>query len=282
MRISTAIAGLLLCSVPATASIGTTKVTPFDLLDDGSVVVPVTIGGTGHYRFVLDTGSSRTVIPTRVWHTLRLPVLAETLMVTPAGRDVAFVVRLNGIAIGARPGVNVEAAVTDAERYAAGRQVDGLIGQDVLASMVYTIDYQHRAVIWHEPGEPLAGARLPLTIRDHRVLVTLAQQAGDSRPLTLIPDSGSDSLVLFTHATDRLRLTRWDVGVLSSVSGSRAVRRVRVDTLRIGETRWQNPLVTVVDSDEFAALMGDGLLPLHVFSRVTFNVPEGYLLVQAR
>ena len=29
-------------------------------------------------------------------------------------------------------------------------------------------------------------------------------------------------------------------------------------------------------------MMGDGLLPLHVFSRVTFNVAEGYLIVQPR
>ena len=73
--------------------------TPFDLLEDGSIVVPVTIGGTGPYRFVIDTGSSRTVISTRLWQALRLPVVAKTLMVTPAGRDEAYVVRLNGLAI---------------------------------------------------------------------------------------------------------------------------------------------------------------------------------------
>src|ERR1700750_2378965 len=103
--------------------------TAFDLLDDGSIVVPVTIGGTGPYRFVIDTGSSRTVISSRLSAALRAPVLAKTLMGTPAGRAPAMVFSLNRIAIGERPEGAVAAAVTLHGLYAAGEQVDGLIGQ---------------------------------------------------------------------------------------------------------------------------------------------------------
>jgi len=273
---------MLLSALSVTTSAAGRRTTPFDLRDDGSIVVPVTIGGTGPYLFVIDTGSSRTVISARLWRTLRLPVLAQTVMVTPAGRDLAYVVRLDGVAVGGGPAVNVRAAVLPAVPDAAGQHIDGLIGQDVLAALVYTIDYRERALIWHAPDDPLPGVRLPLLIRDNRVLVSLAQRDGDPNPLQFIPDSGSDGLVVFAHARDKLRLTPLDIGLLSSMAGPRLVRRVEVEGLVIGDARLQRALAVVLDSAEPASMMGDGLLPLHVFARVTLNAGEGYLIVQPR
>lgn len=281
MRNSIGLAIVLVSGLVVTPSAADLGITPFDLLEDGSIVVPVTIGGTGRYRFVLDTGSSRTVISSRLWKALRLPVVAKTLMVTPAGRDEAYVVRLRGIAVGGGAGIDVNAAVIPADRYAAGQQIDGLIGQDVLAAAIYTIDYRARAVVWHTSDDVLPGVRLPLLIRDNRVLVSLAQHDGDANPLNLIPDSGSDCLVLFAHARDKVRFTSLEVGVLSSMSAVRLVRRVEVEGLMIGTTRLRNPPAVILSSGE-AGEMGDGLLPLHMFSRVTFNAREGYLIVEPR
>jgi hypothetical protein len=282
VRISTIITTVILSVLPAAAATRDGPVTPFELLDDGSIVLAVTIGGTGPYRFVLDTGSSRTVISTRLWRSLHLPVIALTRMVTPAGGDLAYVVRLSGFAIGEGPGVGIAAAVMSADRYAAGQQVDGLIGQDVLARSVYTIDYQHRAIVWHADGDALPGVRLPLSVRDNRVLVTLPQFDGDPHPLSLIPDTGTDGLVLFAQAQHRLRMTLLDVGMLSSVSGSRLVRRACVDGLVVGDALVRDPDAVLLDDVDSDRLMGDGLLPLHVFARVTFNVREQYLIVHVR
>src|SRR5215203_5969013 len=169
-----------------------------------------------------------------------------------------------------------------ADRYAAGQQVDGLIGQDLLAGLVYTIDYDDRAITWHGPGELVPGLRLPLSVRNNRLLVSLNQREGDASPLSLVPDTGSDALVLFAHAQRKLRLTLRDVGVLSSVSGSRLVRRVDVEKLVVGGVRLYNPPAVIIETHESVEMMGDGLLPLNVFSRVTFNVAEGYLIVRPR
>jgi predicted aspartyl protease len=278
MRILIMFAVSFLSASPAGAALATT---PFELLEDGSVIVAVTIGGTGPYRFVIDTGSSRTVISTRLWQQLRSPVIAQTVMVTPAGRDTAYVVRLHGLGLGDRDRVDVDAAVMAADQYAAGQRVDGLIGQDVLADAIYTIDYRERMIEWHHTGEPLSGVRLPLDVRDRRVLVMLPQHDADSEPLSLIPDSGSDALVLFAHAKDKLRVTPLDVDVLTSMTGTRLVRRVLVDELVIGDARLRDSIAVMLDNREGAGVMGDGLLPLHVFSRVTFNVAERYLIVDA-
>ena len=282
MRVSTIFASVILSAVPITAMPADRAITPFDLLEDGSIVVPVTIGGTGRYRFVLDTGSSRTVISSRLWKALRLPAVAKTLMVTPAGREDAYLVRLRGIAVGGGTGIDVDAAVIPADRYAAGQQIDGLIGQDVLASAIYTIDYRARALVWHGPGDVQQGVRLPLSLRENRVFVTLEQREGDPSPLNLIPDSGSDCLVLFAHARNKLRFTSLNVGVVSSMSAVRLARRIEVEGLMIGSTRLEAPSAVMLDSGEAAETMGDGLLPLHVFSQVTFNAGEGYMIVQRR
>jgi predicted aspartyl protease len=279
---STAIATLVLVALTAPAVAAADASTPFDLLDDGSVVVPVTIGGTGSYRFVIDTGSSRTVISSRLWRSLRLPVVASTQVVTPAGRDLAYIVRIDGLSVAGRPGVNVSAAVMPAERYAAGQQVDGLIGQDLLADQVYTIDYEQRVIAWHRQADAIEGVRVPLQVHDNRLLVSLAQHDGDPAPLLLVPDSGSDALVLFAHAGHKLQMTPLEVGMLSSLSGSRPARRVHIDQLIVGSARLPNPHAVLIDSVESGDLMGDGLLPLNVFSRVTFNAAAGYLIVQPR
>ena len=280
MRILIAIALSTLSVTTAEVSSGP-RLTPFELLGDGSMIVGVTIGGMGPYRFMVDKGSSRTVISTRLWQKLRRPVIAQTVMVPPAGRDTAYVVRLQGMAIGARPAADVDAAVMPAEHYAAGQRVDGLIGQDILAEAVYTIDYREHVIYWHTAGDHLTGMRLPLDVRDQRVLVQLPQRDGDGEPLSLIPDSGSDAIVLFGRAKDKLRMTALDVDVLTSMAGVRLVRRVRIDELVVGDARLRDSIAVMLDTGESSALMGDGLLPLHVFARVTFNVAERYLIVDA-
>jgi hypothetical protein len=278
MRISI-FATALLCALPMAAS-ADQRSTRFDLLEDGSIVVPVTIGGTGRHRFMLDTGSSRTLISSRLWKSLRLPVIAKTLLMTPAAREEAYVVRLRRLAVGGRPEIDVAAAVIEADRYAAGQQVDGLIGQDVLAAAIYTIDYRARTIVWHAAGDALTGLRLPLVMRDNRLLVSLAQREGDPNPLRLTPDSGSDSLILFAHARDKLQMTPLDIGMLSSLGAVRLARRVDVPALMVGPTRLRTPSAMLVDSGGAGELMGDGLLPLHLFARVTFNAGERYLILE--
>jgi hypothetical protein len=283
VRISAAVATVLLSAVPVTASASGRAITPFDLYDDGSMVVSVTIGGTGPYRFVIDTGSSRTAISTRLWQTLRLPVLSQTVLITPAGRDIAHVVRMDGVVISGGPAGNLRAAVLPANRDVTGPKIDGLIGQDLLATAVYTIDYLERTVVWHDAGDSLSGLRLPMLMRDNRLLVSLAQRDGDPSPLRLIPDSGSDGLVFFSHAQDKLRVRPLNVGVLSGASGApRLVRQVEVEGMVVGDTRIDKALAVLLESRDPAQMMGDGLLPLHLFARVTFNAGEGYLIVEPR
>ena len=55
----------------------------------------------------------------------------------------------------------------------------------------------------------------------------------------------------------------------------------RLNVLRIGETRLTDVPVVIVDRAA-SAQRADGLLPLHIFTRVTFNGPKRQLVIESR
>lgn len=280
MRIPT-LAVLLIATMPATPA-GQQPALAFELLEDGSIIVPVSISGAGPFRFVLDTGSTRTAVSQRLVSTLRLPVVAASLLVTPTGDRKELVVPLPSVAVGGLPPTQVNALISPRDDFAPGRRIDGLIGQDVLAPLVYTIDYVRRQIVWNgEPEEDRLGARLPLHYADGRFVVTLQQTPGDTAPLQFIPDSGSDGFVLFAKRSRQpLAVTPLDVGVLSTLAGHMLVRRVLLDQLRVGSIVFRDQPAVIVQQPGPSMPFGDGLLPLHIFGRVTFNGPARYLVVE--
>ena len=130
-------------------------------------------------------------------------------------------------------------------------------------------------------GNQANGVRLPLTMTDGRALISLPQGRG---ALSLVPDSGADRLVLFTRPGQRLTplVTPLDTVRSRSISGQRLARRVLIQALDVGETRLGDHEGVLLDAPGPADVMGDGLLPLHLFSRVTFNGPEGYVVLEPR
>ena len=168
------------------------------------------------------------------------------------------------------------------DRGDAGGRIDGLIGQDVLANEIYSLDYRRRVIVWHAEGDVLEGERIVVIARNNRLLVRLPQRAHDSHPIELIPDSGAAGVVVFAHAAGKLRFTMHEIGVLSSVSATRVARRITIEDLVIGDTHLRQHTAAMVPDSRPAGLLGDGLLPLHLFSRVTFNVAEGFVIFQQR
>jgi predicted aspartyl protease len=283
MHIARSLIVLLLAAEPAASAGDTASQLRFQLLEDGTIVVPVTINGAGPFRFMLDTGSTRTVVSAKLTRTLRLPVVAQSLMITPSGRDMGVLVQLNGLAIGGSGQVNVKALIGPREHFSA-EAIDGLIGQDVLGPLIYTIDYVRRHIVWHSGLATFgAGLRLPLEASEGRFLVSMPHPAQAEVPLKFIPDSGSDGFVLFARgARFPLPATPLEVGVLRTLSGHRLVRRVLLGDVHVGGVILRNQTAVIVERNEPDAPLGDGLLPLHVFARVTFHGPERYLVVESR
>ena len=258
---------------------------PFHLTPRGGVIVRVNLDAGGAIPFLLDTGANGSAISESLVTSLRLPIVAKTTVASAIGQKVRLVTRIEHLAMGGVSVNDVLATVMPDEDFALpdtdGGRVRGIVGQDVLAALRYTIDYRARRIMFRDlAGEvPRHADVLTLEPCDDRFLVVLPQGGSTLR---LVPDSGSEGLVFFRQV-DRAEspITLTSRAMLSGVTGSRQAMMGRLNVLRIGETRLTDVPVVIVDRAA-TTQSADGLLPLHIFARVTFNGPERQLVIESR
>jgi predicted aspartyl protease len=260
-----------------------TEAVPLSVYDSGAIVVPVMIAGTGPYRFLLDTGSTRSAVTARLARRLGSPLLAKTMVVTPGGDSIRDVTPISTLQIGHWAPVSVAAMVLpDATLGRVGR-LDGLLGQDVLARFRYTIDYRREELVRHDGDTGhLPGFRLPLTLANGLFLVTLPRMAGTSRPAMMVADSGADALVLFGPSHSMRSSGSMEAGILRTSAGVQVGRRTRIDALDLGTVVLRDQPALLLPQGDALGLLGDGLLPLHLFARVTFDAAARVLIVATR
>jgi predicted aspartyl protease len=282
MRLPQALAAVCLLSGSSSAATDPHHTMPIHVSANGDIVVAVTVEKAGPFRFRLDTGSTRSIVSTDLAARLKLRVIAKAMVVTPSGEILRPLASVSELTVGPVTARTVVAMVTPRDQLGRPAAADGVIGQDVLALRKYTIDYRRREIVWHSgPAGDSGGTRLTLESRGGHVIALLPQATGGQRPLRMIPDTGADSLVFFERAGVPLPpLTPLETARLQTLSGTRPVRRVLIDRLDVGAIRLTDQFGVVVTRAPESPL-GDGLLPLHLFARVTFNGPGGYLAIEA-
>ena len=247
----------------------------------GAVVAPVTIDGQGPFDFLLDTGCTHTTLSAELADRLALPVVAKVRVSTVAAAEVRLVVKLGRMAIGE---ASVEglmpSVVSRAQLRALEPGIDGLIGQDFLSRFDYTLDYRRKRLRWTaEPGD--ARDRLPLIRAGDRPLVRLPG-GGRQGPALMVPDSGTEGFVIF----ERRGRTAVTVDYANQVRGVSALAQRRIGRgalvreLRLGPLVLRDQPAIVLERGDDGALEGDGLMPLHHFSSVSFNNTEAFMLVR--
>jgi len=267
--------------------------------ETAGVIVPVTIDGSGPFPFLLDTGSTHSVISGSLAERLAMRFVAKTSVLTSTGREWRPVVELNQTTIARARSERLLASVApSAQLDSIARGIEGIIGQDFLFAFNYTLDYRRKRLTWHDGNSHNAGIRLPLVARGGRYLVQVTSP-GEKAPLLLVPDSGANGFVMFAH-NGRTRVPLEPVApafstpaayrfgeasspqrtAIHSLSGGQDVRTMMMRELRLENAALRNQRVAVLERAPGDAVEGDGLLPLHVFASVTFNAGEGYLIVR--
>jgi predicted aspartyl protease len=252
--------------------------TRFTLGPQGGVVVPVLLNGAGPYQMLLDTGASHSSVSEALAESLQLPVVARSMVQSPAGERERLITRIEHLAVGPHE-VSVMPAIIPKPYLAIAGNVSGIVGQDVLAVLRYTIDYRNRRIDWNDRGDASqAGtvAVLPMSFLDGLPVVQVAQSEGT---LNLVADSGAGGLILFERSGQGLPAMTAGAGDvrLETLHGASLARNVRVDRFRVGGATFRDLPAVVLKGAE--VYQGDGLLPLHMFSRVTMDGPGGRLIV---
>ena len=282
--------GLIVVSlVPRMWATGPDRTRPADVRfassQPGEVVIPVLIGGEGPYRFLLDTGSSHSVISQTLATTLSAVPVAKAPIATSVGSILAPVVRLSDVAVGS---AHVESLLATLLPSAADEILDdrivGVLGQDFLSRFNYTLDYRTSRLSWDDEDLIEKGVHLALEPSRGRFLVRLPQDKLCRCAVRLVPDSGANGVVLFAGTeADRLDVSTAVTSMrTSTLVGAGTARGVIVRVLLVGSAAlWDLPAARVV-LPEGTTEDGDGLLPLSMFARVSFRHREGYMMVQPR
>ncbi len=249
----------------------------FQFGDQGGVIVPVMVNGSGPFKMLLDTGASHSAITADVAAATGARTVATSSVVSPAAETIRPIVVIDELSLGPITADLVLPSVVPNASFDAEGIIQGLIGQDVLASLRYTLDFKRRVIEWHDQAPPARGLVLNLAFEHGRFLVSLPQ---DHTTLRLVPDSGAGGLVLFDAAGRRSDniVDTGETVALATVHARRQARGVRIRELRLGNRTLRD--VPAVTNERIDARPddGDGLLPLHLFERVTFDGP-GRLLI---
>ena len=272
-------------STPELSATSAADPLPFTLTDTGQILIPVMVNSSGPYQFVLDTGANRSAISDTLAAGLSLQPVAVTEIQSSTGSATSSVVRLQTISLGSHRASGVLAPVLKSERiHAVHGQADGIVGQDVLIDAHYTLDYRRKRVIWlGADGDPGAGTRLALRRCEGRLIVELPQSSAPDSVALLVPDSGASTLVLFQqNGRTAISVTAHNgMASVATVTGTGLMQTAVVPKLRLGrDTLWDQPAVLLPGPPVAGEDRLDGLLPLSLFSSVTFNGREHYMVAK--
>jgi predicted aspartyl protease len=118
----------------------------FDHLADSSlIVVPVMINNHGPYKFLLDTGTTKTIVSTKIADKLGIPKTRIEMLFSAGGNLPVAARILRILEVGATRVENVEIASGNLPLMKT-LNVDGLLGNDYLRRFKVSIDYDNGVV----------------------------------------------------------------------------------------------------------------------------------------
>jgi len=258
---------LLCCCGPGTpaVSVAGDEVIPFREAWGWAVVVPVAVGRSGVHEFLLDTGTTSTLLEPALAAELGIAATSHANLVTPAGeREVGLGHAELRIGRTALAGVEVLIAELPAVR-SDERRVRGLLGQSALSRLEYTIDHARRRLVVHAGHD---GGRNPR----EWTRPSLEARVGCGRSSArLVIDSGVAMPVLFEQGRRAMAVELGGSVRAATNAGDAVWREGRVDSLCVAGRR-AGPLSVVVRPPAPRAREEDGLLPSRFFARVRLGL----------
>lgn len=255
----------------------------------GYLLVPVTLNGAGPFEFLLDTGTTTTMIEPALARRLELPPGERESIANMTSENVGAWSRLNSLTIGSKTIVDADVLVVP---LGAIEQLDarvrGVLGNDVLGRNSFLLSNAKERLVFDGDGSlsaRVSGTHIPLHQTDGRLLVE-AEIPGVRRPLSFVLDSGCDSVFLFEKAPGDLGTALGaDRGVLTvhTATGVRGLQTGRLRGLRLaGGSLGSLQALILRDPVALEGRAEDGLLPTSLFREVWFDHEGGFLILNPK
>jgi Aspartyl protease len=266
------------------------SVVPCELTANRLVLVPVTINGTGPYRFLLDTGGASTIIRGDLARRLGLPRTGDHEIETVGGtRDLprGTVAELR---LGAERFTDVDVLWMDLEGVRrVDARIQGIIGQDLLRTRNFLLDYESRRLVFDsETAVAVSGRSIPVDWEDGRPLIDALfvddrahdrNRNGNREPRRyewrFVLDSAVTDAILFDRASaplpDSLRRRATTTMMMQSHVSSRPVMTTMVTGLTIAGVAVREMVAAIVPIVADHPRVEHGLLPASVFRAIYFD-----------
>lgn len=165
------------------------------------VVVSGQIGGLeGKQNFVVDTGTSPSMLNARAAKKMGLPVTDSTLVAVGAKVQTGRTV-LPQLDLGPIHATNLRMNVMDLSwlEQLLSMEITGLVGMDILEQMSFRLDYDKRELQFGDSDE--TGIAVGYDRRSHLALADASMQG---KPVRLVVDTGTDMIVVYGHSWETL------------------------------------------------------------------------------
>jgi predicted aspartyl protease len=257
------------------------------------LIVPVKINGSGPYDFVLDTGSTVTILDGPLFRELGLRPDGNEQLASPVAsvaqfRATAEEVSVNGIEV-----VNLEVAEMETLHLSSvDRHLRGVLGENFLDQFDLLIDNEHRQVTLDATAglaNSFDGEHLAVTpmssfqgfVVHHRPIVSVTVPSYNSHPLQLLLDTGAVALAIFPHEGTQRRALNGGNAIamqMTTPNGNLSCARWR-DKLRWGKSAASWVDVLACQGATAEKVDNEGSLPTHIFKQILIIHSGMYVVV---
>jgi hypothetical protein len=255
----------------------------FHLRDKYLIIVEATINDTGPYKFLVDTGTTRTVIDPGLARQLQAPIIGKVSLTGILHQRQDELVRLDNVRLG---GVSSSGLGVVVDRL--GRQktlapgIRGVLGEDFLSRFDIFINYKERWLRFGGPTPEGERCRFETIGQFHgspttnRLLIwTDFMDTGGARVLLQL-DTGARVPELFPASHDSLSSPRW-AGTMAISDGADEVIIDSNTSLKIGSTVVRG--LDVVQSRRSLTFDAQGLLPAAIFHTIYISHSGGFVVL---
>jgi predicted aspartyl protease len=262
------------------------------------MTVPVQIGSHGPFRFLIDTGSERTVLSRQVATDIGLPVSGNGMVVGVAGSQAVELVDVDEISLGKRTYYTLTAPLLEQQHIGA----DGIVGLDSLQEQRVLIDFPKDTITIGDAAS-LGGSKgfeIVVSARRRSGQLIMTNARIDGVHTDIVIDTGSDSSIgnmALRNALTRRR--KAEQTVLYSVTGQQlSADLIMASTIEVSGLQLHNSFLAFADSPAFHRLglvkrpaLLLGMAQLRMFKRVAidfatrrilFDLPTGIASAERR
>ena len=243
------------------------------------MTVPVTIGGAGPFRFMLDTGAQATVVSRDLADRLALNNRKPAILVGMASRRAVETTPIDDVGLGSRTFYIRNAPVVETANIGGA---DGILGLDSLQDQRVLLDFVNEEIAIAD-ADDLGGNRgYEIVVKARRRLgqLIITEARLDGIRVNLVVDSGAQGSIGNLALQQRFRRNR-QIGEtqVTDINGQVLSGKVQLGAeLQVGRARLQNIPILFADSPTFHALgLSDkpalilGMSELKLFRRVAID-----------